>query len=96
MSALKNINECSGTSDPYKSVSIVLHLTTLQMLGSPFSVAPRCPSKHGIQVTESSHLMVRHMGLHGKLGLLNDMKGDAVYIQFPRSSNVYVSEVGSL
>ena len=39
------------------SVSIVLHLTTLQMLGTPFSVASRCPSKHGIQVTESLHLI---------------------------------------
>ena len=36
------------------------------------------------------------MGLHWKLWVLNDLKGDAVDIQFPRSSNVCVSEVGSL
>lgn len=61
------------------SASVVLHLTMLQMLGSPFCVAP-CPSKPGIQVAKSLHLLVRNMGLHWKLWLLNDLKGDTVYI----------------
>lgn len=40
-----------------------LHLTMLQILGSPIHLAPHCPSKHGVQVAKSLHVIVRNMGL---------------------------------
>lgn len=41
----------------------MLHLIMLQMLSSPICVAPLCPSKHGLHLAKSLHLMDRNMGL---------------------------------